>query len=160
MIYTAIAIYALAMTAANLSIHFFGVWVSPINAFLLIGLDLALRDMLHTRLSKSGMLGLIVFSGLITYALNPAAGFIAVASAASFTLAAVADWSVFASIKGSWLKRSNASNTVGAAVDSIAFPTIAFGVLMPEIVIAQFIAKVAGGSLWAYTLNKLRGNNG
>jgi len=152
--YTAILIYALAMTAANLSISYFGVWVSPINAFLFIGLDLALRDMLHTRLTKVQMLSLIGTSGVITYILNPAAGMIAVASASAFTLAALADWSVFSVVKGSWFKRSNVSNAAGAAVDSAAFPTIAFGVLMPEIIAAQFAAKIAGGAMWAFLLNK------
>ena len=70
----AISIYALAMTAANLSISFFGPWISPINAFLFIGLDLALRDWLHTKLKAQQMILLIVFSGLLTYILNPAAG--------------------------------------------------------------------------------------
>jgi hypothetical protein len=44
-----IALYAAAMTLANLSIAQWGPWVSPINAFLFIGLDLALRDLLDCR---------------------------------------------------------------------------------------------------------------
>lgn len=43
MLTTAILIYAAAMTVANLSIAHFGPWISPLNAFVLIGLDLALR---------------------------------------------------------------------------------------------------------------------
>ena len=43
----------------------------------------------------------------------------------------------------------------GAAVDSLLFPTIAFGALMPQIVLAQFVAKVAGGAFWAWVLAKL-----
>ena len=155
MVIIASTIYALAMTGANLSIAYFGVWVSPINSFLFIGLDLALRDVLHTRLSKYQMLGLIVLSGLITYALNPSAGMIAIASASAFTLAALADWSTFSVVKGSWMKRSNSSNTVGAAVDSIAFPTIAFGVLMPHIIALQFVAKVVGGFVWSLLLSRI-----
>lgn len=155
MVIIASAIYALAMTGANLSISYFGVWVSPINSFLFIGLDLALRDVLHTRLSKYKMFGLIALSGLITYALNPSAGMIAIASASAFTLAAVSDWSVFTATKGSWFKRSNTSNTVGAAVDSVVFPTIAFGVLMPQIIALQFVAKVAGGFVWSLLLSRL-----
>jgi len=148
MLIAAIVAYAIAMTLANLSIATFGVWVSPINAFLFIGLDLALRDWLHIKLKMWQMGALIASTGLLTYALNPAAGMIAIASALSFMLAALADWAVFTKITGSWFKRANVSNVAGAAVDSIAFPTIAFGVLMPEIIAMQFIAKVFGGALW------------
>jgi uncharacterized PurR-regulated membrane protein YhhQ (DUF165 family) len=97
---------------------------------------------------------LIVVSGLITYALNPAAAQIAIASSVAFTLAALVDWAAFAKTTGTWFKRSNVSNTVGAVVDSVVFPTIAFGVLMPEIILAQFMAKVFGGFVWSYTINK------
>ena len=156
MLALAIVVYATAMVAANLSVAAFGPWVTPLNAFLLIGLDLALRDWLHVRLRMSQMAALIAVSGALTYALNPAAGIIAIASASAFTLAAIADWSVFAAVKGSWLKRANASNVVGAAVDSLVFPTIAFGALLPHIVAMQFVAKVAGGALWAFLLHRVR----
>ena len=154
MLIAAIITYAIAMTLANLSIATFGVWVSPINAFIFIGLDLTLRDWLHIKLKMWQMGALIVSTGLITYALNPSAGMIAVASALSFMLAALVDWAVFTKITGTWFKRANVSNVAGAAVDSIAFPTIAFGVLMPEIIAMQFVAKIAGGSIWTYLLNK------
>lgn len=153
MLTTAILIYAAAMTLANLSIAHWGPWVSPINAFILIGLDLALRDWLHMRLKLWQMGALIASTGLLTYLLNPAAGQIAVASAVAFTAAAVVDWSVFIRLPGSWLRRANGSNVAGAAVDSLLFPTLAFGALMPHIVALQFIAKVAGGAMWAYFLN-------
>mgnify|MGYP003646941074 CR=1 FL=1 len=154
MLIASIFIYAVAMTLANLSIATFGVWISPINAFIFIGLDLTLRDWLHVRLKMWQMGALIASTGLLTYALNPAAGMIAVASAVSFTLAAIADWAVFTKITGSWFKRANVSNVAGAAVDSVAFPTIAFGVLMPEIIAMQFVAKILGGSIWSYLLMK------
>lgn len=156
MLYFAIAIYAAAMTAANLIVAAFGPWVSPINAFILIGLDLALRDWLHVRLKVWQMGALIAATGALTYVLNPAAGMIAIASAAAFTSAAVVDWSVFAKLRGSWLFRANGSNVAGAAVDSLIFPTIAFGALMPHIVLMQFAAKVAGGALWAWVISKVR----
>ena len=152
----AIAIYALAMTAANLSISHFGPWVSPINSFLFIGLDLALRDMLHQKL-KTWQIGcLIIGTGLLTYILNPAAGMIAIASAVSFTAAYVIDWAVFAKLSGTWVNGVNGSDVAGAAVDSIVFPTLAFGVMMPQIVAMQFAAKVAGGAFWAYLISKVK----
>jgi hypothetical protein len=155
----AIAIYALAMTAANLSISHFGPWVSPINSFFFIGLDLALRDLLHQKLKAWQMGGLIVGTGLLTYVLNPAAGMIAIASAVSFTAASVVDWVVFAKLTGTWIKRANGSNIAGAAVDSLVFPTLAFGVLMPHIVAMQFAEKVAGGAFWAYVISKVSNEN-
>ena len=153
MIFALIA-YAVAMVAANLLVATFGPAISPINAFLLIGLDLTLRDWLHVRLKTWQMGGLILGTGALTYLLNPAAGMIAVASAVSFLVAALVDWAVFVKTTGSWIKRANVSNTAGAAVDSLLFPTIAFGALMPEIVALQFVAKVSGGAVWSYVLQK------
>lgn len=154
-LYFAIAVYAAAMTLANLSIATFGPWVSPINAFVLIGLDLALRDWLHVRLKLWQMGALIASTGVLTFALNPAAGHIAIASACAFSAAALVDWATFARLKGSWMFRANGSNVAGAAVDSLVFPTIAFGALMPHIVAMQFVAKVAGGAIWAWVLNRV-----
>ncbi len=151
----AAGIYAMAMTLANLSIAQFGPWVSPINAFILIGLDLALRDWLHVRLKVWQMGLLIAGTGLLTFALNPAAGMIAVSSSFAFTAAAVVDWATFAKLKGSWMCRANGSNVAGAAVDSLIFPTLAFGVLMPHIVALQFVAKVAGGAVWSWLLARV-----
>jgi uncharacterized PurR-regulated membrane protein YhhQ (DUF165 family) len=152
MLALAIVIYAAAMTAANLLIVAFGPAISPINSFLFIGLDLALRDWLHVRLKAWQMMALIAASGALTYLLNPAASKIAIASAAAFTLAAAVDWSVFSVVRGSWMKRSNVSNIAGAAVDSVTFPTLAFGVFMPHIVAMQFAAKVCGGAVWSYLI--------
>jgi len=152
MLAAAILIYAAAMTLANLSVAAFGPAISPVNAFVLIGLDLALRDWLHVRLKAWQMGALIVAAGALTYALNPAAGKIAVASSAAFTAAALVDWLAFARLRGSWLFRANGSNVAGAAVDSLMFPTLAFGASMPHIVLLQFVAKVLGGSLWAALL--------
>jgi queuosine precursor transporter len=159
----AVLVYAAAMTAANLSIAHFGPWVSPVNAFVLIGLDLALRDWLHVRLRAPQMLALIGASGLLTYALNPSAQHIVIASAAAFTLAALVDWQAFSKLTGSWLRRSLGSNVFGAAVDTVVFSALAFVLLSPapkplevvaQIAALQFVAKVAGGSMWAWLLSR------
>lgn len=152
----AILTYAAAMIVANLTVAAFGPVVTPINAFLLIGLDLALRDWLHVKISPLQMGLLIAATGALTYILNPAAGPIAVASSAAFTTAALIDWAVFSRMTGSWFKRANASNVAGAAVDSLLFPTLAFGALMPHIVLMQFAAKVAGGAVWAWAFSKAK----
>lgn len=149
-----IALYILSMTAANLLVAQFGPVISPILAFFLIGLDLSLRDYLHERMRALQMLAMIATGGALTYLLNPAAGMIAIASASAFTASALTDWAVFAKVPGSWMRRANASNVAGAAVDSLVFPTIAFGALMPHIVLMQFAAKVAGGAVWAYLIDR------
>ena len=151
----AIAVYAIAMTLANLSVAAFGPSVTPINAFVLIGLDLALRDWLHVKLKVWQMGSLIVFTGLLTFVLNPSAGQIAIASASAFTAAALVDWFTFSKLRGSWMLRANGSNVTGAAVDSLLFPTIAFGALMPQIVLMQFVAKVVGGAVWSLLIKRL-----
>jgi uncharacterized PurR-regulated membrane protein YhhQ (DUF165 family) len=154
MIFALIA-YAIAMTVANMLVATFGPSVSPINAFVFIGFDLALRDWLQIKLKPVQMGALIAGTGLLTYALNQNAGMIAVASAVSFTMAALIDWIVFTKTKGTWLFRANSSNVAGSAVDSLVFPTIAFGGFMPEIVALQFVAKILGGTLWSYFFNKI-----
>ena len=150
--YAAIAAFAVVLVCANLLVAQFGPSITPILAFFIIGFDLSLRDWLHVRLRPVQMGALIAATGMITYALNPAAGMIAIASSVAFTAAALVDWTTFAKLRGSWLYRANGSNVAGAAVDSLLFPTIAFGALMPGIVLAQFVAKVAGGAIWAYLL--------
>lgn len=152
-----IAVYIVALVAANLLVAWLGPWFSPINAFVLIGLDLSLRDKMHDKWDgnpyKIG--ALIAAAGVISYLLNPAAGQIAVASVLAFCASMLADSSVYQVMRSRpWLVRANGSNAAGAMVDSILFPTLAFGVLMPQIVALQFIAKVAGGAVWSYLLRK------
>jgi uncharacterized PurR-regulated membrane protein YhhQ (DUF165 family) len=154
MIATAVLVYATVMILANLSVATFGPSVTPVNAFVLIGLDLTMRDWLHVRIKPWQMAALIALTGLLTYALNPAAGKIAVASACAFSAAALVDWATFTRLRGSWMYRANGSNVAGAAVDSLIFPTLAFGALMPQIVLAQFLAKIAGGAIWTWIFNR------
>lgn len=157
----AVFAYIAAIVAANLSVAAFGPVVAPINAFLLIGLDLSLRDKLHDRWAGPmlwhKMFWMIVVGGAISWALNPAAGKIALASSAAFIISGLADAGTYHLLRGrSYLQRSNGSNAVGALADSLAFPTIAFGGFLPGIVAMQFAAKVAGGAVWAWGLNRFK----
>lgn len=150
-----IAVYIAAMVSANLLVWWLGPWFSPINAFLLIGLDLTLRDVMHDRLTKWQMLSVVLAGGALTWLLNPSAAHIAIASATAFTLSAAADWAAYTFLRQRpWLVRSNGSNVVGAAVDSVIFPTLAFGGFLPHIVAMQFAAKVGGGAVWSWLLRK------
>jgi len=154
-----ILMYVSAIVLANLSVATFGPWVSPINSFLFIGFDLALRDKIHDKWSEQGlfwvkMIGLIAFAGLISFALNPAAGKIAIASVVAFCLAGVADAVVYhLARRKQFMIRSNSSNVAGAAVDSVVFPSMAFGSFLPEIVALQFSAKVLGGAVWSFVIS-------
>jgi len=151
--YDIIFIYILAMVVANMLVWWLGPWFSPINSFLLIGLDLTLRDVLHERVSRLKMCLVILAGGYITAVANPSAINIAIASATAFSVSAFADWMAYELLrKKAWIIRSNGSNVVGAAVDSFLFPTLAFGVFMPHIVALQFVAKVGGGAVWSLVL--------
>lgn len=150
-------VYIAAIVAANLLVASFGPAITPVNAFFLIGLDLAIRDALHVRWQGKDlalrMFLLIAVSGAISYALNPATGMIAVASLVAFSVSGLVDTLVFTRMRDRpFLVRSNVSNLFGALVDSILFPTIAFGALLPHIVAGQFAAKVLGAALWAFLL--------
>lgn len=150
-----IATYVSAMVAANLLVWWIGPWFSPINAFILIGLDLTLRDVMQERLSAWSILLVVLLGGLITLIANPAAAHIAIASATAFSLGAAADWAAYSFLRSRpWLVRSNGSNVVGAAIDSVIFPTLAFGAFMPAIILLQFVAKVCGGAFWSLVMTR------
>lgn len=150
-----VLVYLAAIVAANLSVASFGPNAVIVNAFLFIGLDLTTRDALddrwHGRIAP--MLLLIATGGALSYLLNRDAGVIAVASTVAFAAAALADFAVYR-VLGShprW-QRVNGSNIVGAAVDSLVFPTLAFGSILPLLVLGQFAAKVLGGAFWFVVL--------
>lgn len=153
MLILGLIVFSVSLVTANLTVAIFGPVVAPINAFVLIGLDLSLRDWLHIHLTKTQMVALILGTSVVSYLLNPASGMVAAASFAAFALSASVDWLVFDRLRNStWGVRSNFSNVAGAAVDSVVFPTLAFGALMPEIIALQFVAKVAGGFVWSFIL--------
>ena len=152
-------IYLLAVVLANMIILWFGPQAAIITAFLFIGLDLTLRDKLHDQWQGKHlwlkMLALICGGSAISITLNWDALPIALASAAAFLFAGIADSLVYAELrKKRFLIRANGSNVAGSAVDSIVFPTLAFGAFMPEIVLGQFVAKFVGGFLWSLVLQR------
>lgn len=150
-------IYVAAICAANFSVNAFGPTVTPLNAFLFIGLDFVIRDKLHERIGILRMLFLIAIAGVVSFALNPATDVIAIASVAAFALAAAADATVYqALINKPWLVKSNGSNIASSAVDSVVFPLIAFGGFLPWVVFGQFVAKVFGGAVWSWLLRGVK----
>ena len=158
---TPVIIYLVAIVLANLTLLLFGPTASIFNAFILIGLDLSLRDKLHDQWYGKNlwlkMLALICGGSAITVALNWEALPIAIASATAFLASGIGDALLYAKLRNyKFLIRANGSNVAGSALDSVIFPTMAFGVFMPEIIIGQFVAKIGGGAVWSFILSKLK----
>lgn len=157
--YSYVFLYLVAIVLANLTVAWFGPKMTIINAFLFIGLDLTARDYLHDAWHGRGlvwkMAGLIAAGSIITLVLNRNAGQIAVASFVAFSLAAITDAVIYHMLGKypRWL-RINGSNVPSAAVDSIVFPTLAFGGFLPLITLGQFAAKVLGGFIWSLILRR------
>ena len=154
-----ILIFLLAIIVANLLTQWQGPWITPVNAFVLIGLDLSLRDRIHEKWHGNylgpKMLGLICAGAAITYLLNRGAGMICIGSVVAFAGALIVDSVVYQKLMHkSKLFRMNGSNVPSAITDSILFPTIAFGVFMPWVIIFQAFAKIGGGALWAWILTR------
>lgn len=155
-----VAVYLAAIVAANLVIAAYGPGAAIAVAFALIGLDLTARDWLHEAWTGRGlawrMAGLIAAGSAISWILNAAAAPIAVASTVAFAAAASTDAVAYA-LLGDRARalRINGSNVASAAVDSILFPTIAFGVFLPAIILGQWLAKVAGGFVWMLVFDHL-----
>lgn len=164
---TLTAAYLAAIVAANLTVAWWGPAWSIVNAFLFIGLDLTSRDRLHDAWHGKGLrwkMTLLVASGsTLSYLLNQSAGRIALASFVAFAAAGIVDVLIYewALRRGtSRMRRINESNVGAAAVDSLLFPTIAFGGLMPLVTLGQFTAKVAGGFMWAWILGRRDADSG
>jgi len=155
-----IGLYLVAIVLANLSVAAFGAASTIVNAFLFIGLDLTSRDKLHEAWHGHGlwlkMLALISVGSLLFWLLNRNAGQIAIASLVAFGCAGMVDAFAYQFLyRRRWLVKVNGSNVFSAATDSLVFPTLAFGALMPAIILGQFVAKVAGGFLWSLVLSRL-----
>lgn len=153
-----IVLYLFAIVLANTLSATYGPTASVFNAFVLIGFDLSARDALHYRWRnqhlKRKMLCLVLTGSILSFVLNRDTAQIAIASAVAFSLSALADTVAYQAL---WYRnlmvKINGSNAVGAALDSLVFPTLAFGAVMPHIIAAQFTAKVLGGFVWSVVLH-------
>lgn len=154
-----VLVYVFAICVANLSASYFGLWVTPINAFVLIGLELVVRDILHHKLSKLQMMFVVVAAGILSFLINSNAINVAIASFFAITISCFVDYVVYSRVDGAWIKKSNTSNLFSGFTDSIIFPLIAFGVFIPEIFALQWSAKVFGGFIWTVFLHKLVGRS-
>jgi uncharacterized PurR-regulated membrane protein YhhQ (DUF165 family) len=103
---------------------------------------------------------LIGAGSALSWMFNADAGRIAVASFAAFAMAGTADAVTYHLLlkrgKARFL-RVNGSNVASAAVDSVAFPALAFGFpLLFGVMAGQFAAKVGGGFVWSIVLGMRR----
>ena len=142
-----------AIVAANLSIGHFGPSASIINAFLLIGLTLTTRDILHEKWEGKNLkvkMGLLISAGgLLSWLTQPAIGGIAIASVTAFAISEIVDSIIYGKTRS-----INKSNAVSAGIDSIIFPVMAFGGFPIFIILGQWSAKVLGGFVWSHILKK------
>lgn len=154
-----VLIFLFCIVVSNLSVAYFGPVATPINAFFLIGLDLTIRDKLHDGWCGNYLvakMALLVFCGaVITYFLNRQSINICVASVTAFSVSIFVDTFIYAILwrKERWEKMLF-SNAGSSATDSAIFPTMAFGVVMPDIIAMQFLAKFCGGAFWVWALNR------
>jgi queuosine precursor transporter len=168
-VWALIGAYLGAVVLANLTVALSPpAWrgsVVIVNAFLLIALDLTAGDRLHEVWKERGLLWrfamLILAGSALSYALNSAAGPVALASCAAFGLSAVSDRLMYGVLgRFGWHVKVNGSNVVSAAVDSVVFlGGLALAGLLPwhavpVLMLGQWLAKVAGGALWSAVLRR------
>ena len=148
-----VGLYLTSIVAANLLVARFGLVAVIPSALVFIGLDLTTRDGLHDAWHKRHlfpkMTALIGAGSLISWLVNRDAGRIALASLLAFASAASVDTLTYHLLGHSArLLKVNGSNVVSALVDSIVFPTVAFGSFIWPVILGQFAAKVIGGFVW------------
>lgn len=158
--------YLAAIVAANLTLTAVldaggSPWWSVVTAFAFIGADFTLRDGLTDAWRGRGLVWkmacLIAAGSVLSYVLNADSARIAWASAIAWGSAAIVDWAIYMALgRRPWMVRTTGSNIPSSAVDSTVFPWIAFGGLNVGLSIAQFVAKVGGGVLWAVVIGRLR----
>src|SRR6516165_388022 len=149
-----VAVWLGAIVAANLTLTHWGPgWILP-NAFFLIGLDFITRDRLAdfwgtTRFAKMAVL--IAAGGALSYWLNDDAAKIAVASTISFCAAELVEAVSYHVLRHQqWEDRAPKAALTAAIVDSILFPTLAFGTFVFTVSFGQFCAKLAGATFWTW----------
>ncbi len=154
-----VVLFLTAIVAANLITTHYGPSASIYNAFFLIGLDFITRDRLAdfwgtTRWVKMALL--IAAGGVLSYAVNADAAKIAEASCIAFAAAEIVEALAYHFLRRQqWVERAPKAALLAAAVDSLVFPTIAFGGVMWSITFGQFFAKLAGAVVWAWVVARV-----
>lgn len=163
-----VGLYLSAIVLANMISAHWGAEASIYNAFFMIGLVLTTRDRLDDLWGgrRFRNMALLILSGsALSFAMAHAfpgtappdvVARIALASCVAFFVAESMDFAAYRVLhRRPWLERSNTSNLVGAALDSMIFVSIAFG-WNTAIIFGQFAAKVAGGFVWSLIIRAHR----
>ena len=100
------------------------------------------------------MIAVVFAAGMISFLINAESKNIAIASFTAIVISCFVDYYVFSKTKGPWMKKSNTSNFFSGFTDSLIFPLVAFGVLIPDVMVMQWIAKFTGGHIWAIIISK------
>ena len=144
------AVYVLAVTLTTAVSGRYGQLASVIDSLPGIGLVIVIRARLQDlwgRQVLSYMLALIFLGSLGTLAANLGHPRIAVASFVAFAAANLAAYATY--------ERSRVLSVLAfAVVDSLVFPSIAFGAFTWWVVAGQIAAKVAGAGLWTIALGR------
>lgn len=159
-----LALYVATIPAANWAITTYG--IVPIGfglmapaGVLFAGLAFTFRDLVHDSLGRWWTLAAIGGGALLSLVVSDP--FVAVASAAAFTVSELADFAVYAPLRRrNWLGAVAASNGAGTVVDSALFLTIAFGSLafLPGLVVAKlYMTLLAVALLWWLRQRRLVG---
>lgn len=119
------------------------------SGVLMIGAALVLRDWLHELAGWRWSLVAVLIGGALSLLFSPPA--LAIASAAAFTAAEMADLAVYARLRARGKALAvMASQVVGAALDSALFVYLAFGSL--DLSAGTTIAKIYAGAAVALIL--------
>ena len=151
----------MALVSANLAIIEFKEYAFYLVGFLLIPLDMVLRDILHERWKDNNitlrMFGLILVGGVITWLFNHDTLIVAVASVSAFTTSMTVNAGVYQlMLNTSKFVRMNTSNFFASIADSLVFTLLFFG-FDPWIVVIQSLIKFSGGLLFTLIFkNKLK----
>lgn len=153
-----IAVYCLAIVAANWLVTEFGQPALPLTAFLLIPFDLVVRDLMQNRWEGRGdlwvrMAGVILLGSSLSFLTTTGSIRVASASMVAFTVTGVLDALTYGlMIRYGRILRINVATLLAAVVDSVVFAMIAFDHVSGPLVAAQVGMKLAGGLVWSLVM--------
>lgn len=149
----AVTVYLTAVVAANIITTLLGASYSVLVAVVFIGFTMTARDTLHEAWQgkhwELKMFLLISAGAVLSWGVLAASIRISFASTVAFVASTIMDTVVYQALHNhNRSVKVNLSNMASSLVDSIVFPTIAFGAFLPVVVMGQFVAKVVGGAAW------------
>ena len=157
-----IALFLIALTAANLIVKYFGAQGLWISSFLLIPFDFICRCIFHETWKGKKLIIylslLTLAASFLTTAINSSAINIAAGSVFGF-MAAQIGAGIFYQYQlkrnQSWFMKINISDLIAICCDSLVFQFVAFKQFDYAITLGQIAIKFAGGLMWYFILFKV-----